>query len=183
MTKEFIKILYEKHSDFNMSDFLFFWSHKAENVGISSACLSQWYPCLFMMDGQVYTSAEQYMMAEKARLFHDEEARQRILKEFDPMIIQKLGRKVNHFNEDIWAHHRYKIVVRGNIAKFSQNYRLYTHLMDTADKFLVEASPKDTVWGIGLDAHSPDACHPHKWPGLNLLGIALMEVRERLAME
>jgi hypothetical protein len=67
------------------------------------------------------------------------------LKEFDPMIIQKLGRKVNHFNEDIWAHHRYKIVVRGNIAKFSQNYRLYTHLMDTADKFLSGTSGRETV--------------------------------------
>lgn len=158
-------------------DFVFFWGHEDRGKGVSKVCLSQWYQCSFMIDDQYYNCAEQYMMAEKARIFGDEEIRQQILAEHSQMAMKKLGRKVRNYDDVIWAGKRFDVVVKGNIAKFSQNEKLLTYLLSTGDKILVEASPKDTIWGIGLDQFSPDAIHPNKWMGENLLGFALMEVR------
>lgn len=161
-------------------DFVFFWGHEDRGKGLTKVCLSQWYQCPFVVEGQYYNCAEQYMMAEKARIFGYEEIRQQILAEYSQMAMKKLGRKVRNYDDEIWKEKRFDVVVKGNIAKFSQNEKLLDFLLSTDDKILVEASPKDTVWGIGLDESSPEAIQPRKWIGENLLGFALMEVRDIL---
>ena len=168
---------------YTKEDFIFFWGHTSKGDGVTKACLSQWYPCSFTIDGQTYNCAEQYMMAEKARVFGDDPIRQQILSETDQMTIKKLGRKVTGFDGAVWEAERYDVVFRGNMAKFTQNPQLKEFLMGTGDKILVEASPKDTIWGIGLDEFHPDACNPEKWHGKNLLGFTLMDVRQRLHEE
>lgn len=165
---------------FQREDFVFFWGHVARVEKQMKACLSQWYPCSFLVDDVYYNCAEQFMMAEKARLFQDEYVLQKIMQAYDPMEQKKMGRRVQGYDDTRWKEHCFGAVVRGNVAKFSQNEKLRDFLLSTGDKILVEASPKDKVWGIGLDESSPDAINPKRWPGTNLLGFALMEVRDFL---
>lgn len=172
-----------EHARLASEDFLFFWGHTNRKANVGKSCLSQWYMCSFMVDDVWYNCAEQYMMAEKARIFGDETAWNQIMESHDPMTIKKLGRKVRDFNADVWEKNCREIVRKGNFAKFSQNPKLKEYLLDTGDKILVEASPKDTIWGIGLSEDSPQACNPHLWPGENLLGFTLMEVRDMLKEE
>lgn len=168
-----------KHRD-EMSEILLFYGHKTTDE-ITEMCLSQWYPCEFEAEGTKYTSAEQYMMAEKARLFGDEEIRAQILKTSDPAICKKLGRKVRNFNQEKWNKNRENIARKGNFYKFSQNAKLREFLLSTGDKILVEASPRDRIWGIGMGKSNPDALDPAKWRGRNLLGFAIMSVRKKIA--
>lgn len=175
-----IDTLLRMKANWTYSDFVFFWGHTDRGEGLTKACLSQWFPCSFVVDGQYYNCAEQYMMAEKARIFGDEEIRQQILAEYSQMAMKKLGRKVKNYDDAVWKNVRFDVVVKGNLAKFSQNEKLRNFLISTDDKVLVEASPKDEVWGIGLDEHSSEASSPWKWKGTNLLGFALMEVRDKL---
>jgi ribA/ribD-fused uncharacterized protein len=161
--------------------YLFFWGHRPLPSGeIGKSCLSQWWPAPFLIGDVRYPTAEHFMMAEKARLFGDEEVRAQILKAEGPKIAKQIGRQVRNFNESVWEEARSQIVVEGNYAKFSQNRELGVFLVSTGDQVLVEASPSDRVWGIGLGADSELAMNPERWRGLNLLGFALMEVRERL---
>jgi ribA/ribD-fused uncharacterized protein len=160
--------------------FLFFWGHTAKDATIGKHVLSQWWPARFTIDGQTYPTAEHYMMAEKARLFGDDVARAQIIAAQSPAEVKVLGRKVRDFDEERWVEHRFQIAVRGNIAKFGQNPELKDWLVGTAPAVLVEASPVDTVWGIGLAADDKRATDPAKWRGLNLLGSALMKTREEL---
>ena len=156
----------------------YFWGHRARADGrLSDAVFSQWWSCRFELDGRVYRTAEQFMMAEKARLFGDDEARSRILGEADPSRCKALGRKVRGFDEERWVAAREEIVTRGNVAKFRQNDALRGYLLATGADILVEASPVDAVWGIGLAATDPAAPDPREWRGLNLLGFALVRVR------
>lgn len=173
-----IQALLQTKASWTYSDFVFFWGHQNRQEGLSKACLSQWYPCSLVVDGQYYNCAERFMMAEKARIFGDEEIRQQILQEYSQMAMKKLGRKVRNYDDAIWKEKRFDVVVRGNIAKFSQNEKLKEFLLSTGNKVLVEASPKDTVWGIGLEESHPDVINPSKWQGDNLLGFALMEARD-----
>lgn len=173
--------LLQMKANWKNSDFVFFWGHTNRGEGLIKACLSQWFPCFFVVDGQYYNCTEQYMMAEKARIFGDEEIRQQILAEYSQLAMKKLGRKVRNYDDVTWKEKRFDVVVKGNIAKFSQNEKLQNFLLSTGEKILVEASPKDTVWGIGLDESSPEAIQPSKWNGENLLGFALMEVRDILS--
>lgn len=160
----------------------FFWGHTpAKDGSITKSCFSQWWnghP--FELESIRYATTEHFMMAEKARLFGDEPTRSEILKAKSPAIAKKLGRKVANFDDQIWFHHRWDIVVRGNVAKFGQHEPLRTFLLQTGNRILVEASPFDCVWGIGMAASHIDAEKPENWKGLNLLGFALMEVRSRL---
>jgi len=161
--------------------FLFFWGHRvAKDGAISKSCFSQWYEAPFKAAGGRYLTAEHFMMASKASLFGDESTRTQILRAPTPKEAKKLGRHVANFDEAVWERERFAIVVAANEAKFSQNPALRTFLLGTGDKVLVEASPLDRIWGIGLAADHPNAAHPARWQGLNLLGFALMEVRERL---
>lgn len=161
--------------------FLFFWGHQPRRDGsLGKECLSQWWPAAFQVDQIHYSTAEHFMMAEKARLFDDHDSVEKIRQAPHPGAAKKLGRQVRHFDEAMWAEARFDIVVRGNLAKFSQNENLRTFLTGTKKRVLVEASPVDRIWGIGLAADDERAQNPERWNGLNLLGFALMEVRKRL---
>lgn len=161
--------------------YLFFWGHRPPKNGqVGASCFSQWYAVGFTLDGVVYPTAEHFMMAEKARLFADEDACRKILQAKDPAQVKAAGRAIKHFDEAKWQQHRFQIVVAGNRAKFSQNQDLGEFLLGTGDKILVEASPVDAIWGIGLAAEHEHAGQPQRWPGLNLLGFALMQVRAEM---
>jgi ribA/ribD-fused uncharacterized protein len=165
-------------------DFLSFWGHKQPADGrLSTACLSQWYPAAFELDGHRYATAEHYMMAGKARLFGDEEAFERILQAKSPGAAKSLGRKVRGFDDRTWDEKRFEIVVAGSLGKFGQNAALGRFLLETGRRVLVEASPVDRIWGIGLAKDDPAADRPSAWRGHNLLGFALMAARQRLAQE
>lgn len=162
--------------------FLFFWGHRPERDGsIGKGCLSQWWPCTFEVDGVAFTSAEHYMMWRKALLFDDHVVGSRVLAAASPGEAKALGRQVSGFDDAVWTASRLEIVVSGNLAKFGQDPALGSYLLGTGSRLLVEASPLDRVWGIGLEASDPRASDPSSWLGLNLLGEALMEVRSRLS--
>jgi ribA/ribD-fused uncharacterized protein len=163
-------------------DFLFFWGHTPRSEGkVEKQCLSQWWlGSPFTLDGVRYRTAEHYMMAEKARLFGDEAALQKILAADGPDEAKDLGRDVRGYDEVVWKEHRTDIVMQGNLAKFGQDGALKAFLLATGEQVLVEASPYDTIWGIGLRADSAEAAWPQSWRGLNLLGFILMQVREQL---
>lgn len=152
--------------------FVLFWKPPAP--------FSQWTPSTFSVDGGTFNCAEQYMMAGKARLFGDHEMHARILDADGPAAQKSLGQRVRGFDEDTWRAHRVAIVVRGNHAKFTQNPAMGEALLATGERVLVEASPYDRIWGIGLRADHPHATSPERWRGANLLGQALMEVRARM---
>ncbi|HEU5332336.1 MAG TPA: NADAR family protein [Actinocrinis sp.] len=161
---------------------LMFWGHQPQRNGsIGSGCLSQWWPCVFAVDGTEYASAEHWMMAAKARLFDDHDAIPGILAAATPAEAKKLGRLVRGFDDEVWVAHRFELVVTGNVAKFGQDPALREFLLGTSRRVLVEASPRDRIWGIGLGAANERATDPAQWRGLNLLGFALMEARDRLA--
>ncbi len=161
--------------------YLLFWGHRPPTAsGVGKGCLSQWWPAPFTVDGVVYPTAEHFMMAGKALLFGDSEAAERVVQASHPGAAKALGRQVRGFDEHLWAEQRFGIVVTGNMAKFSQHPQLGQFLLATGDRVLVEASPHDRVWGIGLAAEDERAASPRTWQGLNLLGFALMEVRHRL---
>lgn len=160
-------------------DFLFFWGHTVKNE-ITKACFSQWFPLEFKENGITYKTAEHYMMTGKAKLFNDQNVLEQILKAESPNQAKSLGRKVKNFNPNIWDKHKYEIVKQGNLLKFSQNEKFKDFLLSTDDKILVEASPYDTIWGIGMLETDSRAANPLEWNGENLLGFALMEVRDEL---
>jgi len=171
-----LKHFYEKKNP----EWLFFWKN-TQTKRITKSCLSQWWmgnP--FVVDNVTYLTVEHFMMAEKARLFKDENTLKKILSTPSPALAKKLGRKVNGFNEEVWIKCRWDVIVRGNLAKFSQHEDLKQFLLKTEDKILVEASPYDKIYGIGMFESHPDAKNPEKWQGLNLLGFSLMEVRKIL---
>ncbi len=163
--------------------YLFFWSHKERGDEVSKACLSQWYEAPFEFEDRLYLTAEHFMMAKKAKLFGDMESFEKILQAKHPAEAKEFGRGVKNFNEKLWEQKRFDIVVQGNLLKFSQNPKLKDFLLTTSNRVLAEASPKDTIWGIGLDEKDKDAQDPYKWRGLNLLGFALMKVRIKLKNE
>lgn len=162
-------------------DYLFFWGHKVPADGvIGSTCLSQWYPAAFEVDGIPYPTAEHWMMACKARLFKDDEMLAEILAAPDPKTAKALGRKVASFEERVWKSHARELVTQGNLHKFGQNPELKAFLLSTGTRVFVEASPYDRIWGIGMSASHDDALNPRKWRGQNLLGFALMDVRQSI---
>ncbi|WP_078966790.1 NADAR family protein [Streptomyces sp. WM6378] len=161
--------------------FLHFWGHRPTRDGsLGPSCFSQWWPSRFMVDGVEYATAEHWMMASKARLFGDPEAERAALTAANPALAKKAGRLVRGFDDAVWQRERYGIVLAGSLHKFGQDEALREYLLGTGDRVLVEASPLDRIWGIGLAADAPEAADPARWRGLNLLGFALTEARERL---
>ncbi len=158
----------------------FFWGHTGPKDEITKACLSQWYPQEFCFSVAHYNCMEQFMMANKAELFGDMETKDKIMQCSTPKQAKAFGRMVKDFDQEIWDKFKHSIVVNGNWCKFSQNRALCDFLLATGDSILVEASPVDKIWGIGLAADNPDAQDPLKWKGQNMLGFALMEVRDEL---
>ncbi|MBQ8959928.1 MAG: NADAR family protein [Ruminococcus sp.] len=161
--------------------FIFFWGHKPMSGGsVGKTCLSQWYDCRFTVDGTEFHTAEQYMMAQKALLFGDKKIYAEIMAASDPGAYKDLGRRISGFDEKVWEQHRTEIVIAGNMAKFGQNEELRDYLLATEKSVLVEASPYDRIWGIGLSADTEGIEDPYIWKGSDLLGFCLMEVRDRL---
>ena len=160
--------------------FVYFWGHTPAKNGVTSTCLSQWYDTAFEVAGVKYHTAEQYMMAQKALIFNDAEVYDEIMAADNPRDYKNLGRKIRNFDGKVWDTKKYEIVVEGNKAKFSQNDELKEFLLSTGDAILVEASPYDRIWGIGLYPAQAAKGTVDQWRGLNLLGCALMEVRDWL---
>lgn len=163
---------------------LMFWGHTPKASGEPGPhFLSQWWPCHFTVDGVEYASAEHWMMAGKARLFGDSATLAKILEARTPAEAKALGRLVQGFDDEAWNAARFELVVEGNVAKFGQDSTMLAYLLGTKGRVLVEASPRDRIWGIGLSSSNPDAADPQRWRGRNLLGFALADARERLAKD
>jgi len=175
------KWLIEQYPDHQDIPFLFFYGHQPSADGsITKSCFSQWWVAPFEVEGVVYRTAEHWMMAGKAELFHDNDTLQKILACGTPEEVKELGRLVQHFDPAAWDRHKFDLVVRGSYQKFAQNAALKEFLLNTGDKVLVEASPVDRIWGIGMKRDDPAAGNPSLWKGDNLLGFALMEARAKL---
>lgn len=151
-------------------DFIFFWG----------GTYSQWAPSKFVIDGVLYNCCEQYMMAKKALMFHDYVALQKIMSSKDPSYQKEQGRKVIDFDVNLWTKYCRQIVYDANYAKFTQNPEMREELIATGNKEIVEASPEDKIWGIGLHESDPLAWDKSTWKGTNWLGEAIMAVREDL---
>lgn len=160
-------------------EYIFFWGHQSsKDDSITKSCFSQWWESAFEVNGVTYKSAEHWMMAKKAELFSDTETATKILECSSPAETKKLGREVKNYVDSVWLEHRYKIVLEGNYHKFNQNAKLKTFLLETQNQVIVEASPVDAIWGIGMAADHVNVNNPEEWRGLNLLGFVLMEVRD-----
>lgn len=150
--------------------YVFFWN----------GVFSQWYPSKFVIEGVEYNCCEQYMMAQKALLFNDMENHKMIMHSKSPNEQKGFGRRVKGFDKDKWEAVCREIVFDANMAKFTQNPKMLEELMDTEDLEIVEASPYDKIWGIGLHETDPKALDKSQWQGTNWLGEAIMSVREKL---
>lgn len=142
--------------------------------------LSNWYISKFKVDGIEFSSMEQYMMYNKAVLFEDKAAAERILKTDDCAEIKGIGREVKWYRDSVWAAKRYNIVRTGALEKFNQNSNLMDMLLSTGGSILAEAAVHDKIWGIGLSMTDKRSYDIDKWRGQNLLGKCLMDVREML---
>lgn len=148
--------------------YVFFWN----------GVFSQWYPSKFVIEGVEYNCCEQYMMAQKALLFNDLESHKMIMYSKSPDEQKGFGRRVKGFDKDKWEAVCKEIVFDANMAKFTQNPKMLEELMDTEDLEIVEASPYDKIWGIGLHETDPKVLDKSQWQGTNWLGEAIMQVRD-----
>lgn len=142
---------------------------------------SQWHPTPFVVNGERFATAEQWMMACKARLFGDTSKAAAIMATEDPGEQKRHGQMVVGFDQDRWDAAKISIVLAGNLAKFQQNEGALRQLQATAPAMLVEANPRDWIWGVGLAVDDPDAHRPSAWRGSNLLGRVLTRVRDTLS--
>ncbi|KAK3097614.1 hypothetical protein FSP39_011425 [Pinctada imbricata] len=161
-----------KETSMNGEEYEFFWGN--------NSVFSQWYRCVMIIDGIRYSCAEQYMMYQKAILMGDKESAQIILSTQDPREQKRLGRHVKHFKQDLWNKKCQIIVKKGNTEKFRQNQKLAEALIATYPKIIVEASPFDKIWGIGLRSSDKRAKNKKEWKGKNLLGFILTAVRDEI---
>ena len=164
------------HRPVRQQPVLFFWKEDEEN-----GCFSNWFPKPFIIDDFEYLFVEQYMMAQKAKLFHDAKSYTAILRASTPWQCKELGKQVTPFDPAAWDAVKYDVVKTANKAKYEQNPELLAKLTETGNSILAEASPKDKIWGIGLDAAAAAETSPAEWSGQNLLGKILMELRSELA--
>ena len=166
MLKDTLKIIDE-------GAYTFFWK-----IDENNGQFSNWYRSDFVIDDFQYFCVEQYMMAQKAKLFHDSKRYTAILRANTPGECKDLGKLVTPYDEKAWAAVRYDVVKKGNRAKFEQNPELKKLLLATGDSIMAEASPKDKVWGIAMKDTEAVKKTPAEWPGQNLLGKILMELRK-----
>jgi ribA/ribD-fused uncharacterized protein len=154
--------------------YVFFWGN---------CVFSNWCPSKFEVEGTVYNCSEQYMMVEKARLFGDIDAMAEIMASNDPGYQKAVGRQVRGFNKEKWESIALGVMYKACRAKFEQNPDMLKELLDTGTKTLVEASPSDTIWGIGLHVNSKLCDDPKNWRGTNWLGETLTKVRDDIVKE
>ena len=145
--------------------------------------LSNWYLSEFTADGVDFSSMEQYMMYRKAVTFGDEETSRQIMVTNDVGKIKALGRQVKNYNDTVWNGVRQIVIYEGLLQKFSQNPELREKLLATGEKLLAECAVQDKIWGIGLSMNDEKRFDILQWKGQNLLGFALMLVREKLAKQ
>ncbi|MBB6023492.1 ribA/ribD-fused uncharacterized protein [Paenibacillus sp. JGP012] len=155
-----------------MEKFTFFWH--------TASPFSQWHPANFIVNGLQYTSAEQYMMHQKALLFGDLKIAEQIMSTNSASVQKKLGRQVKGFDQTVWEAECQRIVYEGNQAKFTQNEKLLAALLATRGTTLVEASPDDRIWGVGLAEENPRIRNRSTWRGTNWLGEILTRLREEI---
>lgn len=165
--------------------FIYFWNFKPQDVKLdqyNETCCTQWFPSEFVDEsGQQYSCCEQYMMAQKAILFNDNETLDKILKTNVPRQIKKLGREVKNFDENKWSQNSQEIVFHGNLYKYSQNEKFRNYILSVPrNAIFVEASPLDSIWGIKLAADNPKVQNPLEWKGTNFLGFQITRVRDYL---
>lgn len=144
---------------------------------------SNWFISEFEVKGVRFNCVEQFMMFCKAKLFGDEITANKIMAAAHPRDQKALGRSVDGYDDAVWCERRGRIVAHGCYAKFSQNLVLRDALIATGDTVLVEASPYDRIWGVGLAEHDPRVLDPRQWKGQNLLGVALTEARQQLVAD
>ena len=142
--------------------------------------LSNWYLSRFTVGDVTYSSLEQFMMYQKAVCFGDSDIAAQILETDNVGKIKALGRLVAGYDDHHWNGIRQIVVYQGLMAKFSQNEELKALLLQTGKSLLAECAVQDRIWGIGLSMKDPDRLEREKWKGQNLLGYALMMVRESL---
>lgn len=169
---KYMNMCHPVHEENKQPQFRFFWLDNEENGE-----LSNWYPRKFVIDDFQYLHVEQYIMAQKAKLFHDAESYTKILRATTPKECKALGKNVVPFDAAKWDLVKYEIGKTANRAKYMQNPDLMDFLLSTGDAVLAEASPYDRIWGIGLDAETAGKTEQDQWPGENLLGTLLMELR------
>lgn len=158
-----------------------FWGHRQSKSGcISKSCFSQWWMSEFYYSSSKFICSEQFMMAMKARIFNDHDNYQLIMQSSDPNEMKSIGRKVANYNQAIWDEMKYDIVFRANYEKFIQNENIKEYLLSTEDKVIIEASPVDKVWGVGLAESDERILKPELWLGENILGFAIMHVRNEI---
>lgn len=159
-----------------------FYGHRPAPRGPigARACLSQWYAAPFEVDGITYPTAEHWLMHQKALAFGDSKSANRVLQSPNPAHAKSVGRAATGYDDAFWSSIRRSVATYGNLAKFTQHPALGRILLSTGDAVLVEASPRDRVWGVGLAFGDPRLSDPEQWRGLNLLGQALMAVRDEL---
>lgn len=178
-TRYNINWLIEKFESGETLKFVYFWGHTNKyDEAVGKFCFSQWYSSPFTVDDITYKTAEHWMMAHKALLFGDRENFEKIIAAGKPGEAKELGRQVLGYDDHTWNENKFEIVKLGNIHKFNQHPQFAEYLLTTEDRVLVEASPVDTIWGIGLSPNSKDIHNLYAWRGQNLLGFALMEVRD-----
>lgn len=156
----------------NDKKYTFFWK--------DGSPFSQWHRVGFTTEGIYFKTAEHFMMWKKAMLFGDALKADEVLKQIHPRDAKDKGREVSGFNKKIWEENCKRFVYDGNYAKFTQNPKILKVLMDTGNTKLVEASPSDNIWGIGLGENDAKRIPEEKWPGTNWLGEVLTELRENL---
>ena len=180
-TKYDINWLIEKFEKGDTIKYIFFWGHLNKyNETVGKFCFSQWFESPFTVDNVTYKTAEHWMMAQKALLFNDNTIFAKIIRCEKPGEAKELGRQVSGYDDHIWNEKKFDIVKLGNIHKFNQHPILAEYLLKTENRILVEASPVDTIWGIGLSLDSRDIENIYAWRGQNLLGFVLMETRDFL---
>lgn len=141
---------------------------------------SNFEPCLFTIDFVEYSSVEQYFMSRKAAMFGDYETLKQIMATKLPATQKELGRGVHGFKSDVWDYWKYKVMIDGTYAKFTSSPKMINAMMDTHDKVLVEASPSDLIWGVGLHYNDEKILDRDNWRGQNQLGKALMHIRRKM---
>lgn len=141
---------------------------------------SNWAPSDIVVGDKTFNCVEQYMMYKKAEVAGDTESMQAVMNTQMPNEQKAIGRRIKNYDDAKWAAVRYEIVKEAIRAKFTQHADLKEKLLASGNKHIVEASPYDVVWGIGMGEDHPDRFDESKWRGDNLLGKCIMDVRAEL---